>query len=478
MKLTEEGLEASSLTAVEMRRGATAGRAQTGLSTVDTIAADVGITKIARQHDMPADTSLALELGVHRWFIFHVPEDADVPAVAERLADDPNVEHALPDWRLDPALVPDDPYYSDNWGHNNTAQLLSYDWDTHSHENGDPVGTVGFDCNAPTAAGTVYVRVTDTNRSWGANGLDSVYVDEVCVESDAQPQPPAADFVGDPTSGYAPLAVRFTDTSTGNPTSWSWDFGDGVGTSTEQNPLYTYTAVGKYTVTLIATNVQGSDTETKIDYVDVQEQPDNSVSVSDIEVSRTYDGRFYRGQALATVVDKYGAPMAGATVSGTFNAPNTKVKSGTTDGSGVATVTSDKTKSPPADWCFTVTDVTLSGYVHDPEANAVTTACESGWQGARPGLPEVHADGPGLRANRLNPFRDLTEVVFVLPTETHIRLEIYNVAGRRVALLTDGVVTAGAHSVRWDAAGHPSGLYFCRLTREGIVESKAMVLVK
>jgi fibronectin type 3 domain-containing protein/PKD repeat protein len=328
-----------------------------------------------------------------------------------------------------------------------------------------------------STSGTVYVRVTDSDRTKGATSLDAVYVDEMFIESDAQPQPPVAGFVGTPRSGYAPLTVQFTDTSTGNPTSWSWSFGDG-GTSTQRNPSHTYTAAGSYTVSLTATNAEGSDTETKFGYIDVQEPAGSSLRVSDISVSRTYDGRFYRGRALVTVVDEYGSPVSGALVTGTFNEPNTRPEDGTTNGSGVATITSDKTKSPPSDWCFTVTDVTLSGYTYEPGANAVTTACESGWQGARPGAPEVVADGTALRLNRPNPFRDATEIVFVLPTEVHVRLEVYNVAGRRVGLLADEIMAAGPHALRWDATDQPSGVYFCRLTIDGVVEARPMVLVK
>ena len=80
---------------------------------------------------------------------------------------------------------------------------------------------------------------------------------------------PAADFVADATSGYAPLIVQFTDNSTGNPTSWQWDFGD-EGSSVEPNPSHTYTSPGTYTVSLTATNDCGSDTETKIDYIEVK----------------------------------------------------------------------------------------------------------------------------------------------------------------------------------------------------------------
>ncbi|WP_280658632.1 PKD domain-containing protein [Geodermatophilus sp. DF01_2] len=76
----------------------------------------------------------------------------------------------------------------------------------------------------------------------------------------ANPEPvPAASFTATPTSGQAPLTVAFQDTSTGSPTSWAWDFGDG-GTSTAQNPSHEYTAAGTYTVTLRATNSSGTGT--------------------------------------------------------------------------------------------------------------------------------------------------------------------------------------------------------------------------
>ncbi len=68
---------------------------------------------------------------------------------------------------------------------------------------------------------------------------------------------PTAAFTASPTSGAAPLAVQFTDTSTGSPTSWAWDFGDGS-TATTQNPAHTYSAAGTYTATLRATNAAGT----------------------------------------------------------------------------------------------------------------------------------------------------------------------------------------------------------------------------
>ncbi|OPX62868.1 MULTISPECIES: PKD domain-containing protein [unclassified Methanoregula] len=70
-------------------------------------------------------------------------------------------------------------------------------------------------------------------------------------------------------SGPAPLAVTFTDTSTGTITDRSWSFGDG-NTSTDQNPSHIYVAAGNYTVNLTAANAAGSNTTVKEGYIQVE----------------------------------------------------------------------------------------------------------------------------------------------------------------------------------------------------------------
>jgi len=78
--------------------------------------------------------------------------------------------------------------------------------------------------------------------------------------------PPIADFTAHPTDGMVPLQVTFTDASKNNPTAWRWMFGDG-GTSTDQNPVYTYTIPGTYNVTLNCSNSAGSDEVTKPEFI-------------------------------------------------------------------------------------------------------------------------------------------------------------------------------------------------------------------
>ena len=75
------------------------------------------------------------------------------------------------------------------------------------------------------------------------------------------PQPPGAQFTLNSTGGLAPITVLFWDTSSGNPTSWSWDFGDG-NTSTLPDPVYTFSAPGHYYITLNVSNAGGSNTVT------------------------------------------------------------------------------------------------------------------------------------------------------------------------------------------------------------------------
>lgn len=89
---------------------------------------------------------------------------------------------------------------------------------------------------------------------------------------------PRADFDFSLSGSGVPVTVTFTDKSTGEPTTWLWEFGDGS-TSDQQNPSHEYTEAGIYTVRLTVTNALGSSWITKLvvilDLSDIPEEVDN-----------------------------------------------------------------------------------------------------------------------------------------------------------------------------------------------------------
>ena len=190
---------------------------------------------------------------------------------------------------------------------------------------------------------------------------------------------PLADFGASATSGPAPLAVDFTDLSSGGPTSWAWTFGDG-GTSSAADPSHVFVDPGTYTVTLTAANACGSDVETKVAFVTVEEPGGaGTVSVADlVVVKQNLGGGNKRGLATVTLRDDAGQPVAGATVVGDFSGKTTQTGlSGVTDGNGQVTFASASARGG-GQWCFEVTSVTHASLAYAPEGNAVTLACESG----------------------------------------------------------------------------------------------------
>ena len=120
-----------------------------------------------------------------------------------------------------------------------------------------------------TTAGDYYIGIildisdynTDNNDT---DGQDASFITVTYAS-------PIADFVGNPTSGQAPLTVWFTDQSSGIIDSWSWSFSEGNPSSASgQGPHQViYNNPDSYDVSLTVSGPGGSDTETKYDYITV-----------------------------------------------------------------------------------------------------------------------------------------------------------------------------------------------------------------
>jgi hypothetical protein len=84
---------------------------------------------------------------------------------------------------------------------------------------------------------------------------------------------------------------------------------------------------------------------------------------------------------------------------------------------------------------------------------------------------------PGL-SNYPNPFNPVSVVSFTLPEQTEVRIEVFNIAGQRVATLVNETLTAGTHTATFDGSRLASGLYLARMQLGSTVLTHKMMLVK
>ena len=83
-----------------------------------------------------------------------------------------------------------------------------------------------------------------------------------------------------------------------------------------------------------------------------------------------------------------------------------------------------------------------------------------------------------LHAPHPNPASRETTIAFELSEAGPARVEVFDVLGRRVAVLADGVVSEGEHAVTWEAGSLPSGLYLVRLTAGNTVQTRRLTLAR
>jgi PKD repeat protein len=147
-----------------------------------------------------------------------------------------------------------------------------------------------------SAAGTYTVSLTATNAGGSDTMTKAGYITVTAPSGEV-----TAEFSALPTRGSVPLSVRFTDASTGSPTSWLWDFGDQT-SATSANPAHTYTSPGRRTVTLTVTAGGASNTMTKKGYIRIGPKDVSSaswafdpiVTVWDAGLVKGYPGDLYR----------------------------------------------------------------------------------------------------------------------------------------------------------------------------------------
>lgn len=188
-------------------------------------------------------------------------------------------------------------------------------------------------------------------------------------------QPPKAVAAAAPMEGRAPLTVDFSGAGSSDPdgqiASYQWNFGDGT-TGSGATVQHVYWSPGTYTATLTVADNQGATGTAQVVIV-VSDATADFVCVRSIALRLVAQPGGTAIEAVVTVVNGAGAPVAGATVSGQWSGIVTGAAAATTDAAGNATFLSRKTKSSGTA-TFTVTGVAHNGCAYDPNANTQTSA--------------------------------------------------------------------------------------------------------
>lgn len=105
------------------------------------------------------------------------------------------------------------------------------------------------------------------------------------------------------------------------------------------------------------------------------------------------------------------------------------------------------------------------------EPNTGSGSTDVGTDGSRPTVLALHQNYP-------NPFNPSTTIRFDVPATMQVTLTVYNTLGQQVAVLVDGVLTPGSHTVTFDAAALSSGIYYYRLQAGATSITRMMLLMR
>ena len=157
---------------------------------------------------------------------------------------------------------------------------------------------------------------------------------------------PIANYTPSLNSSCSGQTITFTNTSTGSPTSYSWSFPGGTpSTSIEASPVVTYSTSGNYSVTLIATNVNGSNTLTN----------PNSITINDLPIVSAISG----GNTVCTGSNLV---LSNVTTGGTWSSSASNIASVSTIGlvSGLTFGTSVISYTKTVNGCTSVQNSTIT----------------------------------------------------------------------------------------------------------------------
>jgi subtilisin family serine protease len=190
-------LSSDAVSRAQLPQGLYAESKNFGINELDQLLSLNGGEKVVRAHRRVNDTAWEAQTGFDRWFLVMLDGRTDVMSALASFRQNRYVEAAIPEYIAYHTAVPNDTYYANNWGHNNTAQLPVYQSGSHS---GPGVGTIGFDSDAQLAwdgtqgygSSTIIIAIIDS-------GVDTTHPDLRLVtgydygDNDSNPMDDSAD---------------------------------------------------------------------------------------------------------------------------------------------------------------------------------------------------------------------------------------------------------------------------------------------
>ncbi len=241
--------------------------------------------------------------------------------------------------------------------------------------------------------------------------------------------------------------VQFTERSLHGPAYWKWDFdNDGVYDSQEQNPSWLYGEEGVYSVKLTVYDGEDSASFVREDYIHVLNHPPDFPYYEPHEL----EFEVVEDETIAFSIEVADEDQDSLFIQWYWNSMTF------VDSLELVTIRFDQ-----------LGDQTLSCEVTDPYSQTrldwlihVVPMTEE-----NPAVPEY----TWSLSNFPNPFNPSTTVSFSLKRDSEVRLDIYDVRGRKVRTLTDERYTAGQHQIVWDGISDDdkemaSGVYLLKLT--------------
>ncbi|WP_303918335.1 PKD domain-containing protein [Draconibacterium sediminis] len=260
---------------------------------------------------------------------------------------------------------------------------------------------------------------------------------------------PVADFDASTTSGDAPLTVLFTDQSTNSPTSWNWNFG-GLGTSTAQNPEFTFVSPGIYDVSLTVSNNFGSDNITKTITVNENTTPGDPVITATFGTWETIN--VSKGSKKYAVTVTTSPVVSGATITGNFDGAQSQTQA--SDGNGSVIFESPEFKGNVS-MCLTISAINTAGYVFE---GPVTDCTAKSAQILAQSISSPHINVYP------NPFTDKLYFEFSREEDAACIIELFDVSGRKLDVLFDQNIVSGKnYRIEYQADKKLPSLLFYRV---------------